>query len=284
MEGISSRAANITPNKEKTFQGQEFANKEFSDGSGLDMYEFKWRMDDPQIGRFWQVDPLADKYVYNSTYAFSENKVTGHVELEGLEAVSFIDANKNEHNKPIVDAANKNTDKSAVHVYAHGNPEIFYNENSKDVKDQRITTGQTLNRLLNKMVPEWKNANDHAGMTVVLHACRTGRTTTDEKGKEVQPVAGNISASKEFKDVIVIAPTERDVFTSEGEEIGPRVVNSTDQNGDYKNGSPREKEGQVTDQQGQWNVFKNGKLIGSYDGDWAPKGNPGWLDRLLHKN
>jgi hypothetical protein len=29
---------------------------------------------------------LAEKYVYNSTYAFSENKVTSHRELEGLEA------------------------------------------------------------------------------------------------------------------------------------------------------------------------------------------------------
>lgn len=42
-------------------------------------------MDDPQIGRFWQVVTLADKYVYSSTYAFSANKVTSHVELEGLE-------------------------------------------------------------------------------------------------------------------------------------------------------------------------------------------------------
>jgi len=44
-------------------------------------------MDDPQVGRFWQVDPLADKYVSNSPYAFSENKVTGSVELEGMESI-----------------------------------------------------------------------------------------------------------------------------------------------------------------------------------------------------
>ena len=34
---------------------------------------------------------ISAKYVYNSPYAFSENKVTGHVELEGLEAVPYSD-------------------------------------------------------------------------------------------------------------------------------------------------------------------------------------------------
>jgi YD repeat-containing protein len=90
MAGISSKAAGFggSDNNNK-FQGQEFASKEFTNGCGLDMYEFKWRMDDPQIGRFWQTDPLANDYVYNSTYAFSENKVTSHIELEGKEARSI---------------------------------------------------------------------------------------------------------------------------------------------------------------------------------------------------
>ncbi|MCP9750051.1 hypothetical protein [Ferruginibacter sp. HRS2-29] len=82
MAGISSKAAGVTPNKEKTFQDQRF-----DDDLGLNWVQFKWRNHDPQIGRFIEIDPLADKYVYNSTYAFSENKVTSHVELECLEAV-----------------------------------------------------------------------------------------------------------------------------------------------------------------------------------------------------
>ncbi|MFZ6008822.1 MAG: hypothetical protein ACOYXT_00625 [Bacteroidota bacterium] len=41
----------------------------------------------PDIGRFFSIDPLAEKYYYNSPYAFSENKVVAHRELEGLESV-----------------------------------------------------------------------------------------------------------------------------------------------------------------------------------------------------
>jgi RHS repeat-associated protein len=83
MAGISSKALSFgePKNKEETFQGQRF-----DDELGLNWVQFKWRNHDPQIGRFLQIDPLAEEYVYNSTYAFSENKVTSHVELEGLEA------------------------------------------------------------------------------------------------------------------------------------------------------------------------------------------------------
>jgi len=84
MAGISSRAAGKIENKKNKFQDQEF-----NDDLGVNYYEFKYRNHDPQIGRFIQIDPLAEEYVYNSTYAFSENKVTGHIELEGLEAVDI---------------------------------------------------------------------------------------------------------------------------------------------------------------------------------------------------
>ncbi|MEQ1676747.1 MAG: DUF6443 domain-containing protein, partial [Chitinophagaceae bacterium] len=81
--GISSKALSFgePKNKEKTFQGQRF-----DDDLGINWIQFKWRNHDPQIGRFVEIDPLSEKYVYNSTYAFSENKVIVHVELEGLES------------------------------------------------------------------------------------------------------------------------------------------------------------------------------------------------------
>jgi RHS repeat-associated protein len=83
MSGISSKALAFGNPENKM---NKFQNQEFNNDLNINTYEFKWRTDDPQIGRFWQIDPLADKYRYNSTYAFSENKVIAHREMEGLEA------------------------------------------------------------------------------------------------------------------------------------------------------------------------------------------------------
>ncbi|SKB78273.1 RHS repeat-associated core domain-containing protein, partial [Salegentibacter salinarum] len=71
-------------NNLKTYQGQEF-----TEDLGLNTHEWKYRMSDPAIGRFWQIDPLAEDYTYNSTYAFQENKMGLGTELEGKELDPF---------------------------------------------------------------------------------------------------------------------------------------------------------------------------------------------------
>jgi RHS repeat-associated protein len=81
ISALSSTAPLSNPNTFDTFQGQEKV-----DDFDIGWIQFKWRNHDPAIGRFFNVDPLAESFYYNSTYAFSENKVTNHIELEGLEA------------------------------------------------------------------------------------------------------------------------------------------------------------------------------------------------------
>jgi YD repeat-containing protein len=68
-------------------QNYRFQNQEKVSDFGLNLNWFKYRPFDPQIGRGWQVDRLASGYAHNSVYAFSENKVIRHVELDGLEAI-----------------------------------------------------------------------------------------------------------------------------------------------------------------------------------------------------
>jgi len=62
-----------------------YQEQERQDELGLNWDSFKYRNYDYATGRFMSVDPLAEKYAYNATYAFQENKMGLGRELEGLE-------------------------------------------------------------------------------------------------------------------------------------------------------------------------------------------------------
>ena len=64
------------------FQGQEMDNEIKGVGNS---YAFEYRIQDPRLGRFLSIDPLAGAYAWNSPYAFAENRVIDGVDLEGKE-------------------------------------------------------------------------------------------------------------------------------------------------------------------------------------------------------
>src|SRR5690606_2115085 len=47
---------------------------------------YKYRMHDPRVGRFFATDPLEAESSWNSPYVSSENRVNDAIELEGLES------------------------------------------------------------------------------------------------------------------------------------------------------------------------------------------------------
>jgi RHS repeat-associated protein len=54
------KGANYAENRKK-YNGNELQSKEFSDGGGLEWFDFNARTYDQQLGRFLQIDPLPDE-------------------------------------------------------------------------------------------------------------------------------------------------------------------------------------------------------------------------------
>ena len=133
MSGISSKAAGTLQNKYK-FGGKELQSAEFSDGSGLELYDFSARQQDPQIGRWTSVDPMADKFSHQSLYVAMDNNPINIIDPTGMSGTS----------------THTDKDGNVIAVYNDGDLGVYkHNGNTLETRKELVSNYSTSNTSAN---------------------------------------------------------------------------------------------------------------------------------------
>jgi len=190
------------------FQGQEKDDEIKGAGNSIN---YKYRMYDPRIGRFFAVDPLAAKYPFYSPYAFSGNRVIDKIELEGLEPIDFwMRASPQdifcEGWRQMLDAA--------LTLFSFENKEYILNEKSKSVKGKYAKyTIKVQNETAIKITMDFSKVLDN-------HGSNTWYPPAEDPIK-----IGVENVTKTVSEVTITIPTEvpvnityQEMKTTEGKE------------------------------------------------------------------
>ena len=165
------------------FQGQEKDDEIKGEGNSIN---FKYRMHDPRVNRFFAVDPLVYKYPYWSPYVFSGNRLINSSELEGQEP------DKN----PKVPGKSEKLGMTAVANIVYNSVQNTNRINGPLTRNQVILKGE----YIDNGTTGFLNVKDYNGISYITDTATSSAETFNMYVDNTQSYMVDESNSKDYKN------------------------------------------------------------------------------------